>query len=76
MIGFLVLKRQVQIDVMTRKIFLKKNRRSILVEEISLGSNDKLLKLIFKGRTLPCLHSDGFIKPTQEHPYTIVRFPV
>ena len=48
---------------------------SLTLEELSLDYDDKRNKLINEGETPPCLHSDGFCKPTVKHPYTIVWFP-
>ena len=46
-----------------------------MFEKISLDHDQKLDKPILEGHALPCLHSDGFRKPTLEPPYTFVWFP-
>ena len=43
--------------------------------KIDLPYDDKDNKLIYHGHTLPCLHDDGFCKPTILTPFTIVLFP-
>ena len=48
---------------------------SLTIEEILLYYDDKRNKLSNEADTFPCLHSDGFCKPTVKHPYTIVWFP-
>ena len=49
---------------------------SLIIEQFSPEYDDKLDKIILEGLTFPCLHSDGFCKPTLKHPYTVVCFTV
>ena len=54
---------------------IEKDRWSLIVKEIENTYDDKDNKLIYHGHTLPCLHDDGFCKPTILTPFTIVWFP-
>ena len=54
---------------------IDKDSWPIIVEKISLDYDDKVDKLLLDGHTLPCLHSDGFCKPTLKHPFIFVWFP-
>ena len=55
--------------------FFDKDSWLLITEEISVGCDDKLDKLILEAPTLPCLHSECFCKPTLKHLYSIVWFP-
>ena len=52
-----------------------KDKCSLVIKELFLDVVNKSDKLILEGHTLPCLHSDGFCKPTLKYPNTIVWFP-
>ena len=54
---------------------IEKDSWSLIVKEIEITYDDKDNKLIYHGHTLPCLHDDGFCKPTILTPFTIVWFP-
>ena len=54
---------------------IEKDSWSLIVKEIEITYDDKNNKLIYHGHTLPCLHDDGFSKPTLLTPFTIVWFP-
>ena len=54
---------------------IEKDSWSLIVKEIEITYDDKVNKLIYHGHTLPCLHDDGFCKPTILTPFTIVWFP-
>ena len=54
---------------------IEKDNWSLVVKEIEITYDDKDNKLIYHGYTLPCLHDDGFCKPTILTPFTIVWFP-
>ena len=54
---------------------LEKDSWSVIVKEIEITYDDKDNKLIYHEHTLPCLHDDGFCKPTILTPFTIVWFP-
>ena len=54
---------------------IEKDSWSLIVKEIEITYDDKENKLIYHGHTLPCLHDDGFCKPTILTPFTIVWFP-
>ena len=55
--------------------YWKRSLWSLIVKEIETTYDDKDKKLIYHGHTLPCLHDDGFCKPTILTPFTIVWFP-
>ena len=46
-----------------------------MIRENENTYDDKENKLNYDGHTLPCLHDDGFCKPTIITPLTIVWFP-
>ena len=52
--------------------FFDKGSWSIINGKISMDYHDKLDKVMLEGHTFPCLHSDGFCKPTLMHPYTVL----
>ena len=54
---------------------IEKDSCSLIVKELEITYDDKDNKLIYHGHTLPCLHDDGFCKPTILTPFTIVWFP-
>ena len=72
--GLLVLTNQHQDAMMTKTILLIKDSWALIIEEISLDSDDKLGELKHDALTLPCLQSDGFCKATLKHPYLISCF--
>ena len=57
------------------KDLINKDSWSLINEDISLEFDDELDKLILEGQTLPCVHSDGFCKPTLKHSLTSLWFP-
>ena len=54
---------------------IEKDSWSLIVREVEITYDDKENTLIYDGHILPCLHDDGFCKPTILTPYTIVWFP-
>ena len=48
---------------------------SLRIEEVSLDYDEKVDKLILEGHTSPCLHFDGFCKPTLKHSCSTLWFP-
>ena len=46
----------------------------LTISEIEITYDDKENKMIYDGHTLPCLHTDGYCKPTIQTPYTLVWF--
>ena len=54
---------------------IEKDSWSLIIREVELTYDDKKNTLIYNGHILPCLHDDGFCKPTILTPYTIVWFP-
>ena len=46
----------------------------LTISEIEITYDDKENKMIYDGHTLPCLHTDGYCKPTTITPYTLVWF--
>ena len=39
----------------------------LTISEIEITYDDKENKMIYDGHTLPCLHTDGYCKPTNKH---------
>ena len=57
------------------EFIIEKDSWSLIVKEIEITYDDKDNELIYHGHTLPCLHDDGFCKPTILTPFIIVWFP-
>ena len=54
---------------------IEKDSWSLIVREIEITYDGKDTRPIYHRHTLPCLHDDGFCKPTIITPFTIVWFP-
>ena len=57
------------------KYIIEKDSWSLVVQKIELPYDEKDIKIIYHGHTLPCLHDDGFCTPTNLTPSTNVWFP-